>query len=130
MNTRSILICDDEPELAEEMAEFFQSAGWSVRTANSAADAIRHLEPGPAPTVLMTDLRMPGMSGEALVRHVHNMPQDRQPGWIVIVTGHVCEGMAATEFAADRLFIKPIDPHAVLNELERLAETTPDTPET
>ena len=128
MTLKSVLICDDEPELADEIAEFFIALGWSARIANSGPEALRLLESGFSPTFLMTDLRMPGMTGEELIAHVRRMPPPRRPRYVIVVTGHVWETMTPAEFNADRLFTKPIDPDALVAELDRMTDALPVGP--
>ncbi|BBK42285.1 hypothetical protein STVA_23050 [Allostella vacuolata] len=128
MPPRSVLICDDEPELAEEIAEFFIALGWSARIVNSGPEALRLLESGFSPTFLMTDLRMPGMTGEELIARVRRLPAHLRPRYVVVVTGHIWETMTPAEFDADRLFTKPIDPDALVAELDRMTGALPAGP--
>jgi CheY-like chemotaxis protein len=57
-----LLIADDEPDILESLAEFFEDEGYSVATAATGADVLARLE-GEAPCILILDLMMPGISG-------------------------------------------------------------------
>jgi CheY-like chemotaxis protein len=59
---QNILIVDDEPDVRDALKRVLALAGYSVRTAGDALDAIRELERDPADLVI-TDIIMPKMDG-------------------------------------------------------------------
>ena len=63
------MVVDDEPNLRRVLQAALEKAGYSVRTAADAEEALRLLEERPADLVL-TDATMPGMDGLALVREI------------------------------------------------------------
>ncbi len=126
MAARSILICDDEAELAEELGEFFVSCGWEVRVCISAPAALAALYNGFAPSCLLTDLRIADHDGAELVAHTRGLPKHLQPQVVAIITGHVVSETAAAEFNADFLFVKPIDPVIVMDGIEKLLSGATD----
>ena len=67
--TGSILVVDDEPQLAELLAELLAAAGHEVSTAGGGEEALSLLGSGHWDLVLC-DLRMPGMDGPTLYREV------------------------------------------------------------
>ncbi|GGF47581.1 hypothetical protein GCM10007301_03640 [Azorhizobium oxalatiphilum] len=117
---RSILIVDDETELAEELGEFFVSMGWQARVCFTAPAAYAALQEGLAPDCLLTDLRIADHDGAELVAQVRQMPKDLQPKVVAIITGHVVSETEAADFNADYLFVKPVDPVLVMEVVERL----------
>ena len=64
---RSVLIIDDNADLAENIAEILQMDGHLTEVAASAEDAFSKTL-SPQPDVVVTDYRLPGMSGAAFVR--------------------------------------------------------------
>ena len=67
----TVLLVDDEAALLKLMALRLSRLGWKVHTAPDAVSAISiaerlscHLN------LLITDVNMPGMSGDALIRHI------------------------------------------------------------
>src|SRR4029077_5258837 len=62
-----VLIVDDEAALADTMAEALERTGYTVITANSGAEAVKHLERD-EPNVILTDLKMEGMDGLTLLK--------------------------------------------------------------
>ena len=61
-----ILLVDDEPMICESMAMLLNQAGYDVTPAADGEEALSEIERA-LPDVLVTDLRMPGMSGYALL---------------------------------------------------------------
>jgi len=77
----TVLIVDDDELVLAKLEEIVASAGYSVRTAHGGADAMRFLEDGSA-SVVVTDLKMPGMDGLELCRLIRGR---EWPGYIYIV---------------------------------------------
>jgi CheY-like chemotaxis protein len=59
----TILIVDDEPEVRTVIAEFLEEFGYRVLQAEGGAEALARLRDNPAVRLLVTDIRMPEMSG-------------------------------------------------------------------
>jgi len=64
-----VLVVDDEPDSNDAVSMILVSAGAEVRVAGSAAHAMAELEEW-LPTVLVSDIGMPGEDGYALIRRV------------------------------------------------------------
>jgi two-component system NtrC family sensor kinase len=82
---RRILVVDDEPEIAETLAEMLRDAGHTVDTAENGRQALDRLAAG-AYDVVLSDLRMPVMDGPTL----YGALRARHPallGRIAFVTG-------------------------------------------
>lgn len=79
-----LLIVDDEESLCQLLQKVLRGAGHEADVAYSGEEALQALA-GSVPAVLITDLKMPGMDGLALLRHV----RDRYPQVLtVIMTAH------------------------------------------
>ena len=59
-STDVVLVVDDETEIRDLLAEWLGSNGYAVRTADSAAEALRMIEGDPAIGLIFTDIIMPG----------------------------------------------------------------------
>lgn len=79
-----VLLVDDEPEVRAALAQTFLLADLRVEEADGAAAARRALGRAP-PGVVVTDLRMPGEDGFALMAAVRAVDPDIP---VVILTGH------------------------------------------
>ncbi|MBS9479335.1 response regulator [Ancylobacter radicis] len=122
---RTILICDDEEELAHELGEFFEGNGWKVDVCVTGMAAIEKLRKGLAPHVLITDLRISDFDGAQVVSVARELPPEMRPLMTIIITGHVMDTARAVDFMCDYLYVKPIDPDVLLANIgEFLAHRT------
>jgi two-component system response regulator AtoC len=69
---RSILVVDDDPAMRHLLSVILADHGWEARAVASAADALRELE-GRDVDLVLTDVRMPGMDGLALLREIQRL---------------------------------------------------------
>ena len=130
MRDLSILICDDEVEIVEELAEFFNGYGWRVPLCFAGEDTKRILLEGGRPDLLLTDLRLNDVDGTSLVSFSRGLPSDMRPQLHAIMTGYVVEHTTAEELGADALYLKPVDPLALMLDVEnRLAPRGKAAPE-
>lgn len=83
MNTK-ILIVDDEPEILSNLETILSSEGFEVVKASSGSEAVAMFEAGSFELVI-TDMKMPGLSGLDLLRHVKQMDKDIE---VIILTGY------------------------------------------
>jgi two-component system response regulator FixJ len=84
MTTPTVYIVDDDPAVCRSTAMMLQAHGLESRAYPSADEFLRTFDPS-GPGCLLLDLRMPGMTGEELLRTL------RQGGVlipVIIVTGH------------------------------------------
>lgn len=65
------MIVDDEPRIADTLAVIFQRAGYATRVAYSGEDALSCLA-AYQPSLVITDVVMPGMDGIELARAVRS----------------------------------------------------------
>lgn len=79
-----ILVVDDEAMICTMVQRFLTHAGYSVSTAATAADALRLCRER-AFAVVLTDLKMPEMSGTDLVGHLRALYPTTE---IVVITGY------------------------------------------
>lgn len=80
----TILVIDDEENIRNGLETNFEMEDYNVRTASNGKTALELLEKGDIDLVV-TDLRMDGISGEEIVRHVAT----KMPGIpVIVLTGH------------------------------------------
>ena len=116
--TRRILIVDDDSAIRIALQDALQSANFAVATAESAVAALS-LIGAFAPDVVVTDVRMPDMSGLELLQELRTRVPDTT---IVLMTAFddmptVVEAMknGATDF-----LVKPLDLEELQRTLERI----------
>ena len=84
----SVLVVDDEPMLAEELADGLREEGFEVDTANSAIAALAALRADPGIGVLVSDIRMPGGTGLALAAEVLGKDPEANARGVILITAH------------------------------------------
>jgi|GEM_PF-1420838 len=90
-----ILLVDDNDDVREASLQLLAAGGFAVRAARSAPDALRLLEAGLRPDVLVSDIVMPGgMHGVELARQVRGSIPDIR---VVLVTGYSDVAQSASE---------------------------------
>ncbi|WP_156362779.1 PAS domain-containing protein [Rubellimicrobium mesophilum] len=77
----TVLLVDDEDLVRATAADMLADLGYGVVEASSAEEALRRLEAGPPPDLLLTDHLMPGLTGTELAR----IARSRDPGLPVLV---------------------------------------------
>jgi DNA-binding NtrC family response regulator len=115
---RSILIVDDDPAIRTSLTEALADATTEVRAAPDAERALALLAASPADLVL-TDARMPGMSGVELLR----LLRQRSPTVDVVLMSAYDDlptvAAAMRDGAADFL-AKPLDLHQLRGVVSRV----------
>ncbi len=71
----SVLVVDDEPRILSAVRRTLRRDGWEILTAESAHEALKLIEDRPVDLVL-SDHKMPGMSGLELLRRVARLRPD------------------------------------------------------
>ena len=115
-----VLLVDDEPGIRHVLGALIRDFGYDVHTAESAREALEAFTANPFP-IVVTDIRMPGMDGLALLERVRNQNPDTQ---VVMITGHgdmdnavECLRLGAADFIA-----KPVNDDLLEHSLKRAAE--------
>ncbi|MCX6826173.1 MAG: sigma-54 dependent transcriptional regulator [candidate division Zixibacteria bacterium] len=117
-----ILVVDDAPDTLEVIQRNLSSYGYIVYTAPGAAEAIKILESTPVDLVI-TDLKMPKVSGLELVRHIRANYKKTE---VMMITGFATiEGaVEAVKLGAEEYLTKPFTDDefiaAVRKTLEKL----------
>ena len=116
---RRVLVVDDEPSVRRGLVRMLRFEHWDAQDAPSVTEALAAVESW-APDVVLTDLRMPGMDGVALIEALRL----RLPGVPVVVmtasTDIASAGRAMRAGAVDYL-TKPIELVDVMKALESAA---------
>ena len=116
----SILIADDEPGVRESLAEVLRDAGYSVATATDGTAALAVLEERDF-AVIVTDLRMPGADGLAVLRRAREL----SPQTVVLVMtahGTIETAVDALRAGAADYLLKPVVFDDLLAKVERILE--------
>jgi CheY-like chemotaxis protein len=128
-----VLLVDDEHDCADQLCEFLVRRGLSSRAAYSAAEALDLLPACPEIRVLVSDIKMPGLTGFALIDKVneHMTAANRTSPACILMTGHAgqVEADISTAYGVVGFLSKPIDPYALERLIrDHLSRVDPDVP--
>jgi PAS domain S-box-containing protein len=118
--TETILLAEDEQDVREVAREFLESGGYKVIEASNGASALRlAAEHGGEISMLITDMVMPGMTGQELAGRL----QSQRAGLRVLYMSGYSEHSAAEAAQADasiRLLTKPFSRSAILRTVREI----------
>jgi len=119
-NSESILVVDDAPETLEVLRRNLESEGYRVFTAAGVPEALAVLEATPVDLVI-TDYKMPKVSGLDLVRHIRENLEDTE---VVMITGYASiEGaIEAIKTGAEEYLPKPFTDEELFEAVRRSLE--------
>ena len=121
----SILIVDDEPDVAELFRQRFRrevrQGLYVLHFAYSAEEALEKLDTGVRPQliVILSDINMPGMDGLALLREIKRRWADL-PVMMVTAYGDDERRRIAAEYGAAEFITKPVDFDLLKDQLRQL----------
>ena len=106
MNTKRILIVDDDPRLRKTLSDVLRVKGYVPTTAGTGKAALNRIE-GQVFTVALIDLRLGDISGLELVEKI----KERSPGTeCIVLTGYASQSSAieAVNLGAFSYMQKPL----------------------
>ncbi len=114
-----VLIVDDEPAIREFVERTLQIAGHQTHTAASGSEAITAIESAGPFDLLLTDLRMPGMTGDELARRVRQRQPDVKVLYLTGFSDQLFDDKGA--LWEDEAFLdKPVTAHGLLQAVSLL----------
>jgi FixJ family two-component response regulator len=115
-----IAIVDDDPSVREGLESLIQSEGWRVETFASAQEFLARPR-AEAPSCLILDLQLPGLSGLDLQKRMAEVELEIP---IVFLTGHgnIPASVQAMKAGAVEFLTKPFDEQDILRAVEEALE--------
>jgi CheY-like chemotaxis protein len=110
-----ILVVDDDPMIICLLTELLTDEGYSVRSASDGLEAWHAIESAP-PTLLVTDIRMPHMTGRELVMRLRASGYDF-PILLVAATPALAEPLV--QFDGIEFIAKPFELELLLDGVRR-----------
>jgi PAS domain S-box-containing protein len=121
-----VLVIDDDSDALDLASAILARAGAQVRTAISAADAMRLMQEW-RPDVLVSDIEMPGEDGYALIRKVRALdPREggRTPAVALTAYGRIEDRMRTLSAGYTMHVPKPVDPGELTTIIASVAGRT------
>ncbi len=114
MNTKNILVVEDEPSIAEVVSLYLKRAGYHVQIASDGKQAMNILE-RQMPDFVILDLMLPQVDGLSLTRWL----RDRSNVPIIMLTARreEIDRIAGLEMGADDYVVKPFSPQELVSRV-------------
>ncbi|KWS17224.1 sigma-54 dependent transcriptional regulator [Pseudomonas syringae] len=116
----SVIVVDDEAPIRQAVEQWLTLSGFEVQVFARAEECLAHI-PEHFPGVVLTDVRMPGMSGLELLTRLQGADRDLP---VILLTGHGDVPMAveAMREGAYDFLEKPFSPETLISNLRRALE--------
>lgn len=119
---KRILVIEDEPTINMILEEVLTDEGYEVLTALNGQSGLKVMEEEALPNLVITDLRMPDISGRTVVETIRANPKLEEIP-VIIISGAVSE---SDEFPAEGSYQahlgKPFDLIDVISTVEELLQ--------
>lgn len=117
MDTRKILVVDDDPGLRDLLKEYLSSQGFEVDAVADGTAMESHMQQQ-EPHLLILDLMLPGEDGLALARKIRSRDNLQNRGKLPIIMlsarGEDVDRIVGLEVGADDYLAKPFNPRELL----------------
>jgi DNA-binding response OmpR family regulator len=118
-----IMIIDDEEDILNLFADFLSKEGYDVVTYLEPLKALKEIENNPSRySLIITDIRMPGISGIDLIRKVSSINTDIK---VILMSAFEINGDELKELTYNEHLQKPIHMHALASTIREILG--PDT---
>jgi two-component system response regulator ResD len=128
MNTKNILVVEDEASIAEVVSLYLKRAGFNVQIASDGKQAMNIFE-RQMPDFVILDLMLPEIDGLSLTRWL----RDRSNVPIIMLTARreEIDRIAGLEMGADDYVVKPFSPQELVSRvravMRRIGREQPDS---
>ncbi|MBN2144601.1 MAG: response regulator [Candidatus Aureabacteria bacterium] len=114
-----VLVIDDQESIVNGLKRAFSAEGFAVETSRTASEALTRIHEKSFDFII-TDLKMPGMSGLELIRKLR---EEKNPAKSVIISAYLNleDVMEALRLGVHDIFQKPFDNTALLSRIKELA---------
>lgn len=120
MNTQTIMLVEDEPEISEMLTFALNRAGFETRAAGSAEEALRMLD-GPLPGAIIIDWMLPGASGVELARRLRGDALFADLPMIMLTArGEETDKLKGFDAGVDDYLTKPFSPRELIARIRAL----------
>ncbi len=116
MQTKRILVIDDDEMLLEQLEEIFQDQGWEMMRAMTGETGLSTMEKAGPPDLVLLDLEMPGMGGQNILEHIRQKWPELP---VIINTSHNEEMLNFKLWPADEFVVKSHDHTQLISTVRR-----------
>jgi len=106
---QTVLVAEDKASLRAVLEEMLAAEGWNVVALGNGAEAIAHLREGLPADLVLTDWRLPGADGLAVLGAARQL-DPTVPVIVMTAFGSIETAVEAMKLGADDFVTKPVDP--------------------
>src|SRR5262249_6386071 len=124
LNGQKILVVDDEPDSLTLIKTIFEQCGATVKTATSADEALEILKEW-TPSILVSDIGMPGRDGIDLIRYIRSLDEAKGgkiPAVALTAFARVEDRMKALAAGYQMHVPKPVEPSELITIVSNLTK--------
>jgi DNA-binding response OmpR family regulator len=116
----TILVAEDDPDIAELIVRYLQKAGWTAHVTASGSDALVCAKSHPIDLAIL-DVMLPGLSGLELCRVLRSDPATAQlPIIMVTARAEETDRIMGLDLGADDYLPKPFSPNELVARVRAL----------
>jgi CheY-like chemotaxis protein len=119
ISSERILVVDDDDDIREVMQDLLVSEGFRVDAAKDGLDALDKLAHDGRPPLILLDMMMPRMDGEAFLKALRGRP-DLADAPVVVISGNAAVREKANSLHAAACLVKPFELDELLGVVRRL----------
>lgn len=127
MHQATLLVVEDQADYRDLLELLLRNEGFIVAPAQDGAQAINLLTQI-RPSLILTDLMMPNVSGDELIRHVRAHSEISNIPIMVMTAGDTEWVKKAKAAGADEVIRKPVDLGALLTTVRKFTHPSPTSP--
>jgi two-component system, chemotaxis family, chemotaxis protein CheY len=119
ISSERILVIDDDDDIREVMQDVLVSEGFLVDAAKDGLDALDKLEHDGHTQLILLDMMMPNMDGEAFLKALRGNPA-LADATVVVISGNAAVREKAKSLHAAACLVKPFELDELLGVVHRL----------
>lgn len=123
---QTLLVIDDDPDLAALVAEYLGGRGFTVETAGDGKAGLERLR-GAGIDLVILDVMMPGLDGFEVLREIRR--DAATPVIMLTARGEDLDRIVGLELGADDYLSKPFNPRELLARVKSVLRRTAASPE-
>lgn len=120
MTGKRILVVEDDDDIRDVLREVLAAEGYQVDLARDGLDAFGQLQAGDHASLILLDMMMPRMDGEAFLTSLKGRPE-LAGVHVIVISGNAQARDRAQELAAEACLVKPFEIDDLLGVVQRFA---------
>lgn len=117
-SSTQILVIDDDEDILNLFSDFLKKEGYGVTSFLDPFKALEEIHRRPQRySIIITDIRMPGISGIELIRRIYKINHDIK---VIIISAFELNGEDLRNIRYDNFMEKPVHMHYLVQTIERI----------